>query len=121
VADEHYQEAVVSCVRTRAGNGEVLVQAAHSLEAGATHAMELAEGRNLTEAAHLQLEGIIGYGKSGKAQDRSLLAQNLATYRGASRFVSGGYPRIKFSSRVVPRLRVLQGGLAHRATPINCR
>lgn len=49
-------KVVVSCVKTRAGDGEVLVQAAHSLEAGETHAMALVEGRNFTEAAQLQRE-----------------------------------------------------------------
>jgi hypothetical protein len=51
LADEHYQEAVVPRVKTRAGDGEVLVQAAPSLEAGETRAMALAEGRNFTKAA----------------------------------------------------------------------
>jgi hypothetical protein len=83
LADEHYQEAVVSRVKTRAGDGEVLVRAAHSLEAGETHAMELAEGRNFTEAAQLQRKGIIGYEQSGIARDRFFLAQNLARLPGA--------------------------------------
>ena len=60
-------KVVVSRVKTGAGDDEVLVQAAHRLEADETHAMALPEGRNLTETPRLQREVIIGCGQSGVA------------------------------------------------------
>jgi hypothetical protein len=70
--------------KTGAGDGEFLVQAAHSLEAGETRAMALADGDSSTEAVQVEPEGHRKLRQSGIVPGRFFLAQNLAGYPGVS-------------------------------------